>query len=156
MESSLDIIPKNFFNKGNFSPTRRLVLPSSTGLEISRFPAKEEWEKCIYGNKRIIKTKNVINGNKRIMKNFCNEGTSKMQINIYSVQSLQSFINKVGPNLHLLAYKITIESKPYKFAFHDLTIKIFMQVQKRFWLQCDNVRNTWLIPKLSFLSRSFL
>ena len=90
------------------------------------------------------------------MKNFCSEGKSKMKINIYSVQCLQSFISKFGPNLHPTAYKITIESKPYEFAFHDFTIKIFMQVRKRFWLQCDNVRNTWLIPKLSFLSRSFL
>ena len=27
-----------------------------------------------------------------------------MQINIYSVQSLQSFISKDGPNLHLMVY----------------------------------------------------
>jgi hypothetical protein len=47
-----------------------------------------------------------------------------MQINIYSVQSLQSFISKVGPNLHPMAYKITIESKPYEVAFHEFTIKI--------------------------------
>ena len=55
------------------------------------------------------------------MKNFCSEGKSKMQINIYSVQSLQSFISKVGPNLHPMAYKITIESKPNEFAFYDFS-----------------------------------
>ena len=42
-----------------------------------------------------------------------------MQTNIYSVQSLQFFISKVGPNLHPMAYKITIESKPNEFAFYD-------------------------------------
>ena len=50
-----------------------------------------------------------MNGNKRNMKNFYSEGKSKMQININSVQSLQSFISKVGLNLHPMDYKITIE-----------------------------------------------
>ena len=70
-------------------------------------------------------------GIKEIWKTFVARETAKMQINIYSVQSLQSFISKVGPNLHPMAYKITNESKLYEFAFHDFTIKIFTQVQKK-------------------------
>ena len=64
-----------------------------------------------------------MNGNKRNMKNFYSEGKSKMQININSVQSLQSFIRK-SALICIMAYKITIESKPYEVAFHEFTIKI--------------------------------
>ena len=60
-------------------------------------------------------------GIKERWKTFGARETAKMQISIYSVESLQSFLSKVGPNLHPMAYKITIESKPNEFAFYDFS-----------------------------------
>ena len=44
-----------------------------------------------------------------------------IELGIYSVKSLESFISIIGPNLHPMAYKITIESKPNEFAFYDFS-----------------------------------